>query len=86
MSVRQTSIESYDELKPKLSSRHRMVMLALNLLVEASDFEIAAFLNEKDPNFVRPRRNELYKMGKIKCVGKRKCTITKKTVMIWSKK
>ena len=36
-----------------------------------------------DPNYVRPRRNELVKMGKVRMVNKRQCTISGKMSMVF---
>lgn len=54
-----------------------------------SDREIMAMLEKKGVKWSsqpKARRNELLKMGLISEVGKRKCTISQKTVLIWGKK
>lgn len=87
--MRQTSISSFYDLQEsgEVSGRQKMVLDALIRLGHpATDREICDFLFRTDPNFVRPRRNELYKKGLIKCVGQRTCHVSKKTAMIWEAK
>ncbi len=87
--MRQTSLLSYHDLQEsgEVSSRQKMVLDALIRLGHpATDREISDFLFRTDPNFVRPRRNELYKKGMIRCVGKRACLVSNKTAMIWEAK
>ena len=49
-----------------------------------TDQEIKKLLHDVDPNKVRPRRNELVKLGLVMCVGKRKCSVTQRESMIWA--
>ena len=83
MSVEQTSMLSWVELQPALGKRQDEVYFALQTLGIATDWEITKALGRNDPNYVRPRRKELYDLGLIRAVGKRPCTITKRTVLVW---
>jgi hypothetical protein len=49
----------------------------------ATDLEVSRFSGHNDPNYFRPRRNELVKMGLIVEIGKRECSVSKKTSLIW---
>jgi len=50
---------------------------------ELTDREMAAKLFYADPNKVRPRRNELCKMGIVERGNTRKCGIGKKQSIAW---
>lgn len=86
--MQETSLNAYDEMREKLSDRHKEIYEALyelcNIQSDATDFEITKFLKKGDPNYVRPRRNEL--VNQLKLVGfsqKRPCGITGKKAMAW---
>ena len=81
--VRETSIASYEQIRDTLKGKQQEVLAAIRLNPGKTDRELAQILSYKDPNKVRPRRNELYKQSLIKCIGKRKCCITKRTAYIW---
>jgi len=81
MSVQDTSLLSWVELQPSLGDREAFVYWGLQQLGNATDQELKVFLNFSDPNSVRPRRNELVKLGLVHAVEKRKCKITQKTVL-----
>lgn len=93
--VRQTSIDCYMEMLPKLGKRETEVYQTLKRMHQqgmrnATDMEITTFLNKKDPNYVRPRRNALSapleeggKYGLVVLDCKRECSITHKRVMAW---
>ena len=59
----------------------------------STDMEVAKFFNKTDPNYIRPRRNELAETDKekrllnkplIQYSGiKRKCKVTGMTCMTW---
>lgn len=86
--MEETSLEAYEEIKPKLSERHQQVYDALEDFQRegknATDFELTKHLEKEDPNYVRPRRYEL--VNKYKLVGfseKRICSITGKMALAW---
>lgn len=86
--MQQTSLESYEQVKNKLSSRHQEVLDSLEDFQRegknATDYEITIYLEQTDPNYVRPRRYEL--VNKYKLVGfseKRICSVTGKKALAW---
>lgn len=89
--VRDTSIKSYRELLEDgvLSERYKTILKALHELGKPStDREIAKHLLVGDPNFVRPRRNELcdtkkYDMPLLMATERRECEVTGKTAYCW---
>lgn len=81
--IQETSLLSWVELEPVSAQREQEVYFALQELKNATDQEIKRYLGKNDPNYVRPRRNQLVKNGHVVCCGKRVCTVTKKTVFCW---
>ena len=49
----------------------------------ATTYELFQFMALPDLNHVRPRATELKKEGYIQQVGKRKCEVTGRKVLIW---
>jgi len=85
--MQQTSLEAYRELRPKVGERHAEVLRVLkHSPIALTDTEIARELRKSDPNYIRPRRNELASQGIIMSVGKRECRVTGKTCLIWRRK
>lgn len=80
--IRQTSILAYCDLGERISQRHSAILDCL-MGCSLTDQEIARKLGYYDPNVVRPRRNELYKLGVIVMDGKRSCRVTGKTCITW---
>ncbi len=84
MMVQETSSESYKELhKTNLESRQNEVLIGLVKYGPCTDLELCHRMKKTDPNYVRPRRNELVKMGKVRMVNKRQCTISGKMSMVF---
>jgi len=81
--MRQTSVDAYNEIKPELGDRQKLVFEAIKKLGCPTDREIAKFLHFTDPNKVRPRRKELLDQGRITECEKRECSVTGKTVWSW---
>lgn len=79
--VRQTSVEAYFEVLPKLGNRQFEVMMAL-YTKPATDKEIAEKLN-RPINTVTPRRNELVKQGIVEEKERRECSITGHRAIAW---
>lgn len=83
--MQQTSLLAYQDLGNDVKAeRYRNILSALLPYNGLTDREITHVLGYLDPNMVRPRRNELVKMGLIYASGKKVCSITKKTALIWS--
>ena len=83
-----TSLKAYFEIKNEglISHRQSMVFDLIKKNPCLTDSEIMFRLGFSIPNMIRPRRNELYKKGLIKCSGKRRCSITNRTCKTWSVK
>jgi hypothetical protein len=83
--IRQTSLMAYRDLTAiDLSSRYKEYLDALKSVGHpATDLEVSRFAGHSDPNYFRPRRNELARMGLVVEVGKRACAVSGKTSLIW---
>jgi hypothetical protein len=82
--IRQTSLLAYEMMKPMLSTRYVEYLDSLKKIGHPStDLEVSRFSGHVDPNYFRPRRNELVKLGLIIEVGKRECSVSKKTSLVW---
>jgi hypothetical protein len=82
--IRQTSLLAYEMMKPMLSGRYVEYLDTLKKIGHPStDLEVSRFSGHSDPNYFRPRRNELVKLGLIIEMGKRECSVSKKTSLIW---
>lgn len=86
--VKDTSILSYAEEHEKgLGKRQQLIY---QVIVDfnfqgfyPTDREIAQNLGAQDPNFVRPRRYELVKLGWVHIEGKKICSVTGKLAYSW---
>lgn len=80
-----TSILSFIYLKDKglIGQRQLEVLETISKHPNSTDREITDLLGRKDPNYVRPRRKELYDLGIIECSGVRECIITDKQAETW---
>lgn len=81
--VQDTSLLSWVELQPSLGDRQSEIFHALQQLGNATDVELAEYLGHADPNYVRPRRKELFDLGVVRAVEKRPCKVTGRTVYAW---
>ena len=82
--IRQTSLLSYKDILPELSQRYQEYLVALRGVGHpATDQEVSRYAGKSDPNYFRPRRNELVKQGLIVEVGKRRCSVSGKTSLTW---
>lgn len=81
--IQDTSSLSWVELQPSLGERQALVYHALLQIGSATDMEVMVYLGKSDPNYVRPRRKELYDLGVVRAVEKRKCNVTGRTVYAW---
>lgn len=75
---------AYRDILPELSSRYQEYFEALRGIGHpATDLEVSRFSGHGDPNYFRPRRNELVKMGLVIEIGKRACAVSGKTALVW---
>lgn len=82
--IRQTSLLSFAEMLKKTNERQAQYLEALHGFgYPATDLEITRFAGHSDPNYFRPRRNELVKMGLIIECPKRECSVSHKTALTW---
>ena len=82
--IRQSSLQSYLDLQGFISVRHREYLEALRGVGHpATDLEVSRFAGHSDPNYFRPRRNELVKMGLVVEAGQRVCGVSGKTCLVW---
>ena len=82
--IRQTSLMAYRDILPELSTRYQEYLNALRDIGHPStDLEVSRFSGHNDPNYFRPRRNELVKMGLIVECEKRECSVSHKTSLTW---
>lgn len=83
--IRQTSINSFVRLnETNIGERHYLIYsMFRNYGVPATDMEVCRANNIADPNFLRPRRHELFKMGLLREGEKRPCSITGKLAIEW---
>ena len=80
--TRHTSTEAYYSISD-LGKRERTILQAFEDHPDKTDQEITHLLGATDPNFVRPRRKELYDKGYIRDSGARICNVTGKKAYCW---
>jgi len=80
--IRQTSLDSYNSLK-NIGQRQKLVYDGIKTYPNITALELARKLGKLDPNFVRPRINELKKFGLVVEGDKRICSISKRKVLTW---
>jgi len=82
------SLKCYNELQEAkiLGKRQLEVFKQILETPDRTDREITELLNEEDPNYARPRRRDLEKLGIIEASGDRICTVSHKTATTWRKK
>ena len=90
--VRDTSIQAYHQLirhPHEMNGRYLEYLFALRDIGHpATDLEVTRFCGKQDPNYFRPRRNELadpehFNPPLVKDCGKRPCTISTITAHQW---
>lgn len=82
MTIQQTSIMAYIELKPKLGEKQTIIYKTIQKYPDVSDHEIERITNLRIST-ITARRNELETMGLIQNHGTKKDRKTGKTVMKW---
>jgi len=84
LSVRQTSLLSYHNMRECLGDRQLEYCEALAELGHpATDLEVSRFFGVGDPNYFRPRRFELMRLGVVVEVGKRVCGVSGRLACVW---
>ena len=83
MNVRDTSLISYAQLRESLGDRQKVVLILIRKNPDCTDRELTNLLGSFDSNFVRPRRNELVKLGLIEESGKKKCSMSGRLAITW---
>jgi hypothetical protein len=83
--VQDTSIVSYITLmaEGKIGADQELVLRFMADHQLLTDREIARDMGFDDPNKIRPRRNELVRIGVVVANGKRKCTVSGKLAYVW---
>ena len=85
--VQETSRQAYRDIVShpiELNGRYLEYLEALKKMGHAStDMEVSRFAGHSDPNYFRPRRNELVKMGLVCEAGRRVCSVSGKTAITW---
>jgi len=82
MSVQDTSLESYEDIRSKLGARQEAVRLALNFLGEATNTMIARKLS-LPINCIVPRVFELRQKDLVEESYKDKCPLTGCRAIFW---
>lgn len=78
---KETRRESYKALKP--NTRYTQILDVLKDGAELTAREIMQKLNFTEGNKVKPRITELKEMHLVEAIGKRKCSVTKRTVTVF---
>ena len=84
--VQVTSLDACTDLqKGQLCAKRQEVLNGFEQLKPATNLEVSDLI--KLPiNSVTPRTNELVKMGVLIIMGRRKCSISGNTAIVWGKK
>jgi len=84
--MRETSLESYEEMQPLLGGMQSKVFSAIYQFNEQGRFptdrEVAVDLKML-PSQVRPRRHELMNMNLITEAGTKSCSVTGRKALTW---
>lgn len=81
--IQDTSLQAYyNEVKPTLGERQRVVYEALKTKEDITNTELSLLL-DWPINTVVPRVNELRKIGLVEDAGKRICRVTGRSVHSW---
>jgi hypothetical protein len=83
VTVRQTSLQAYREEQPRMGERQKLVLWFIRKFPRRTDRELTKLIGFTDPNQVRPRRKELLDAGLIYEAGRRPCTVSGKTALVW---
>jgi hypothetical protein len=84
--MRDTSLQAYREIQPKLGDLEQTVLIQLNINPDVTDKELAKAAHKTCANDIdnfRKRRADLTRKGLVVCTGKRVCQVTKKICHTW---
>ena len=82
--MRQTSLECYKLLRTTdLGVRQLRVLEGLDRFGPCTDLELVKFMDFRDANMVRPRRNELVRLDMVEECGRRFCNISGRKAIVW---
>ncbi len=82
MSVRDTSLDAYQSIRPQLGARQQAVYDAIRTLGCPTNTELSRYLR-LPINQITPRTNELREKGFVTECEKRTCGVTGRTVWSW---
>lgn len=82
-----TSLDAYQEIKPTLGSRQKVVLDAIHHIIYTkntfpTNLELSQFMGIPI-NSITPRTNELEKLGKIFISDKRLCKVSGRMARTW---
>ena len=80
--MRSTSLDAFNEIKPELGDRQKMVLYGIKQLGCPTNLELSKYLNIPI-NQITPRTNELVKYGIVIECEKRECSISHRIVWSW---
>lgn len=85
----ETRRQSFEEIQPKITPRHRLCLLALEELGQATANEVAIWLHDKghapffNRNYAHPRLNELVNTEVVEVVDKKVDPISGKMCAVY---
>lgn len=82
MSVRDTSIISFIQVKKNIGVKQTQILSAVRHLGEPTNLEMSTFLGWPI-NQITPRTNELVKKGLLAEAGKRPCHVSGRLALTW---
>ena len=83
MTVRDTSLQAWQEIQPRLGKKQAIAYNTIKLHPKKTDLEYCKILGYPDPNMFRPRRKELLDQKVIVDAGKRVCSVSGRTAHTW---
>jgi hypothetical protein len=81
--IQETSLDAFLNIREKIGPMQRQVYDVIRTLGCPTDLEIVQFLGLADPNKVRPRRNDLLRMGMIQQHERRLCSVSGRLAFSW---
>lgn len=78
-----TSAEAYAFVSQQLGDRQREVLAAFLKHGPMTNTEASTVIG-LPINQITPRTNELVKLGRLKDAGRKKCSITGRTAIVWT--
>ncbi len=84
-SIQQTSVQTFYELmeEGKLGERQKRTFEGFRKYGHHTDLEMVRILHLMEPNQLRPRRNELVKVGVLEEKDRRKCEVSSRRAIVW---